>query len=564
MFALRLVALTLACAWLGAMPASAASGFEALTDEFVYSSLALSPVTATSQGYHRHQGVSLDENLDDYSAAGLARSLAFYRSWSARLDRLDVSGLDAEQQADLEIIRNTVGGALIDLQQLHSERHNPTVYVELIGNALFNPYVLDYAPLEQRFGHIIERLKQIPRLITQARANLTDAPPVWTRVAQEEDAGNIDLIDRELRAQVPPGQRVSYAAAAGKALVALRSFDTFLARTLSQHPRDWRLGPQAYRDKCGYELALGRTPDELLAAAEADLQALRQQMAQLAAPQSVAEALARVADAHATPATYMAEARRTLEQATAFVHERGLVALPSGHNLEVIDTPVFERGIYSVGGFNAAPALEPQLGAFYWVTPIPSDWPRERVESKLREYNHDGLQQLTIHEAMPGHYVQFDHAGRIEPAARRVLRSVYGNGPYIEGWAVYAQQMMTDEGYLQGEPGLRLMLLKQLMRATVNTILDVRLHTMGMTEQQAIDLMVQQSYQEPEEARAKVQRAQLSSCQLATYYAGWKGWLEIRAQYRRRHAGDYSLAAFHEAALREGAVSLPLLARLLR
>jgi len=383
-------------------------------------------------------------------------------------------------------------------------------------------------------------------------------------VARDENAGNFKMIDQILRSQVPATLGADYAAAAGPALEALREFDRFLERTLTQHPREWQLGPQVYREKCGYALAVGHDPEELLATAEQDLKTTRDQMVQLAAPLSVPQALDRIARRHTTPARYVAQARVSLQQATDFVREEGLVAVPDADHLIVVETPEFMRGIYSVGGFDPAPALEPQLGAYYWVTPIPADWPRELVESKLREYNDFGMQQLTIHEAMPGHWVQADYANRIQPVARRVLRAVYGNGPYVEGWAMYAQQMMVDQGYLDGDRALRLTLLKQLLRSITNTILDIRLHTMGMTDQQALDLLMQQAFQEPQEAAAKLQRAKLSSCQLATYYSGLKGWLEIRDWFRQRHPGDVSLQTFHDRALREGAVTLPALARLLQ
>ena len=208
--------------------------------------------------------------------------------------------------------------------------------------------------------------------------------------------------------------------------------------------------------------------------------------------------------------------------------------------------------------------MEPELGAFYWLTPIPKDWPKERIESKLREYNKYALHHLTIHEAMPGHYVQLEYANDVQPKSRRLLRNVFGNGPYIEGWGVYAQQSMTDEGYLNNDPGLRLTLFKQLLRVLANTILDVRLQTMGMTDQQALDLMITDTFQEKEEATAKLQRAQLSSCQLPTYFAGWKGWLQARGNYRQRQGNAFSLREFHERALKESAVPLPALDRLLQ
>ena len=394
--------------------------------------------------------------------------------------------------------------------------------------------------------------------------SLADAPEVWNRVAREENDGTIGLIDKTLRAEVPEAQNADYGRAADGALAALKDFSAYLAKDLSKKTSDWRLGREKYALKCDYVLATGKTPERLLAEAEAALKATRDDLDNLAKPKTAKQALDDIAKQHATTDTYMGEAKQTLAQATAFVKEKGLLTLPARSNLDVIDTPEFLRGIYAVGGFNAAPPLEPELGAFFWLTPIPKTWTKDRAESKLREYNKYGVQHLTIHEAMPGHYVQLEYANDVQPKSRRLLRNVFGNGPYIEGWGVYAQQLMTDEGYLNHEPGLRLTLLKQLLRVLANTILDVRLQTMGMTEQQALDLMINDTYQEREEATAKVQRAQLSSCQLAMYFAGWKGWLQVREQYTQRRGNAFSLREFHERALKESAVPLPTLDRLLQ
>jgi uncharacterized protein (DUF885 family) len=238
--------------------------------------------------------------------------------------------------------------------------------------------------------------------------------------------------------------------------------------------------------------------------------------------------------------------------------------LPSRGNLQVIPTPEFMRGVYAVAGFNPAPALQPQLGAFYWVTPIPPDWPKDRIESKLREYNRYGMMEITIHEAMPGHYVQFEVADGLEPKERRLLRNIYGNGPYIEGWAFYTQQMMSDEGFMNNSPELRMTLYKQMLRAVANAIMDIRMQTMGMTDQQAMDLMIKDTFQEKEEATAKLQRAQLSSSQLPMYFVGWRGWLDVREDYKKRKGASYSLQQFHDAALKESAVPMPVLAGLLQ
>jgi uncharacterized protein (DUF885 family) len=540
-----------------------AAAFEKLTDDLLYGSLALSPVNATQTGYHEHNGMSLDDMLDDFSQAGIDKAKAFYEGIQTRVNALNTTSLDKEQLADLEIIKNQLNLQLLDLNTIQSYKHNPTVYVELAGNALFVPYILEYAPKDRRFQSIVKRIEKMPMLFEQAKAQLVDAPEVWNRVAREENSGNMDLIDKTLRSATPEPLKADYDRAAMGALAALKDFNTFLEKDLSKKTSDWRLGKEKYAKKFEYVLTTGKTPEQLLSEAEADLQTTRQEMEKLAAPKSVKEALDEIAKQHATPETYMAEAKKALEQATAFVKEKDLVTLPPRSNLAVIETPEFMRGIYAVGGFNAAPPLQPELGAFFWITPIPKTWPKDRIESKLREYNKYGLQQLTIHEAMPGHYVQLEYANDVQPKSRRLLRNIFGNGPYIEGWAVYAQQLMTDQGYLDNSLGMRLTLGKQLLRVLANTILDVRLQTMGMTDQQALDLMIKDTYQEKEEATAKLQRAQLSSCQLPMYFAGWKGWLQVREKYMQKQGTNFSLKEFHERALKESAVPLPTLERLL-
>jgi len=561
--------------------------FSALEDEFIYTTLSFSPVSATSAGYHRHQGVNLDRQLDDFSAPSLGRQKKFYENIRGRLHAAASSTkLSPEDRADLDIMMGQIELALLDLDIIQSYRHNPTVYVELIGNALFNPLSLEYAPKPERIRDIIARTEKLPAFIDQAKANLTDSPEIWTKVAGEENQGNIDLLERIIPAEVPKELRTDFDRAAKSALAALHGFQDYLKSDLSKRNHaDWRLGPEKYKSKFRYALSTDLTPEQVLDAAEADLKKVRAQMLELARPLYskipaarniagdfsphdlenlvISRVLDHIAQRHATPETYMPDAKRDLAEARAFIKSKNLLTLPSRDNLQVIDTPEFMRGIYSVGGFNQAPALEPQLGAFYWVTPIPKTWPEKRIESKLREYNFYKLKLLTIHEAMPGHYVQIEVSNDVEPKSRRVLRAVWGSGTYVEGWAQYAEQMLLDEGYLNSPPELRLTWLKELLRLFANAIIDVRLHTMGMTDQEALDLMEKETFQETEEATAKLQRAKLSSCQLPMYFVGWRDWLRMRDLYRQTQGPAFSLHDFHDRALKEGAVPLPVLAHLL-
>jgi len=553
--------------------------FSQAAEEFAYSSLAMSPVSATSSGYHQHQGVPLDELLDDYSEQGLNHQRSFYRGFEQRLKSLPTDRLSPQDRADYDLILNQIQLALLELDGIQSYRHNPTLYVELVGNALFGPYSLEYAPKPLRFRHLIARLDKLPALVQQARENLVDSPEIWNTVAREENEGNIGLVDQTLREAVPPEMKADYAKAAAAALDALRGFSDFLKNDLSQRASDWRLGKVRYEKKFRCALGTDQSPEQVLTAAEEALTSVRRQIGEVVLPLHhklfpthrdpvdlnliAGETLAKIARKHATPDTYFPDARRDLDEARQFVKAKGLLPLPPRDNLQVIETPPFMRGIYSVGGFNPAPVLEPQLGAYYWLTPIPKTWPKDRTESKLREYNFYGLKLLTIHEAMPGHYVQAEYANSVQPKTRRALRSLFGNGAYVEGWAVYVSETMLDEGYLNGSVELRLTFLKHQLRMIANTILDVRLQTMGMTDEQAMDLMLKKAFQEKEEAEGKLRRAKLSSAQLPTYFVGWRDWHRLRDLYRKEKGAAFSLPKFHEETLKEGSLPLPTLARLL-
>lgn len=557
--------------------------FSKLADEAVYRILSFSPINASAQGLHKFENQDFDRQLDDLSFNNIQKQRSYYLDLRRRLREFDQAKLSPEDRADYAIIDAQIGLALFDIDVATSWRKSPQLYVELLGSALFNPLVLEYAPKEERYQHIVARLEKIPSFVDTARRQLAGVPPEWIGVAKEENDGNISLIDKTLRDAAPKGSMALYNGAAGPALEALRGLNKFFEddlRKRSQSNGDWRLGSEPYAAKFKLVLATDRSPDQVLADAENRLKEVRAKMLELSTPlytkwfpgkmaagqhddQVIRGVLDHIAQDHSSMESYFEDARKDLEEARTFAVSRNLLTLPGGGNLQVIPTPEFMRGIYGVGGFNPAPALEPQLGAFFWITPIPPDWPKQRVESKLREYNRFNLKLLVIHEAMPGHYVQGEFANAIQPKTRRVLRALFWNGPYVEGWAQYITQVMLDEGLLDNSPELRLTLLKQELRVDANAILDIRLQTNRMTDEQAMELMEKTTFQEHEEAVAKLQRAKLSSAQLPTYFAGWRDWLRVRELAQKTQGSGFSLHDFHDKALREGGVPLPVLARLL-
>jgi uncharacterized protein (DUF885 family) len=316
------------------------------------------------------------------------------------------------------------------------------------------------------------------------------------------------------------------------------------------------------------------TPDNLLKTSESELKMTRQEMLAIALPMHkqmypdhtdhsdlsahdrenkiISEVLQKVSDEHTQRDRLMNTVKSDLGTIKQFIVEKKIVTLGERDNLKVIPTPPFMRGIYSVAGFASAPPLEPTAEAQYWVTPIDPKTPDAQAESKLREYNKYALYWLSIHEALPGHYVQAEHANNLLPPERRVLRNLLGNGAYVEGWAEYIAQVMMDEGFLNNDPKFHLVMRKLRLRLLANTILDIRMQTMNMSDEEAMNLMVNECFQTQAEADGKLRRAKLSSTQLPTYYVGKRDWLQLRKDYQAAMGAKFNLAEFHNKVLDQG------------
>jgi len=574
---------------------AASAKFAQMSDQFLKESLALQPVSASSAGYHKHvdpktgKTVELDAQLDDMSLAAFARLRDFYAGWRERFrTETPASTLDPEDAADWQLIDDQIGQNLLEYDQIQAYRHHPTVAVELIGDSIFLPLSQSYAPKDVRVGHVLSRIAQIPRALDQVKQYLSDADPIFVSTAIQENDGNIDLIQSTVAGEIAPGSplKAQYDKVAPPAIAALNDFSRWLKDDLGKRPSklDFRLGKNLYDQKFKLVMETSVTPEEVLASAEQELKAVRAEMLQLALPMHaqmfpghgdhsdltgrdrenkiIGEVLDKIAEDHPQPAHLQEAIEADLESIKQFIREKKIVSLSDRENLKVIPTPPFMRGIYSVAGFASAPPLEPQAEAQYWVTPIDPRMPAEKVESKLREYNTWVLKWLTIHEALPGHYVQFEHLNSIQPERRRLLRALFANGAYVEGWAEYIAQVMMDEGFTNNDPRFRIEMRKIRLRLLANAILDVRMQTMGMTDQQAMDLMTKDAFQTQSEAEGKLTRAKLSSTQLPTYYVGLHEWLAFRQRYQAAAGSSFNILKFHNAVLDEGPLPVPVVEKL--
>jgi uncharacterized protein (DUF885 family) len=570
--------------------------FAKLSEEFIHQTLAISPSSASQAGYHQHidaktgKTVALDALLDDVSPAGMAEQRRLYAEWRERFrTETPLASLNVEDAADWQLIDDQIALNLLEFDRIQNYRHNPTVYVELLGGALFQPLTDEYAPQDVRLGHVLSRVAAIPRFLDQARSELVDADPIFIKVAIEENDGNVDLIQSAVAAAIPAGSKLKtqYDQVAPQAIEALKNFSKWLQDDLAKKKTDrtWRLGKELYAEKFRLVMETPITPDKVLADAESDLKKSRAEMLQIALPlhkqyfpdhdehaslspqerenKIIGEVLHKISDDRPKRDDLLPTVKEDLAGIRQFIIDKKIVSLKSRDNLKVIPTPPFMRGIYSVAGFHGAPPLDPNAEAQYWVTPIDPKTPEDKAESKLREYNNWVLKWLTIHEALPGHYVQAEHANDIQPVSRRLVRGLFSNGAYVEGWAEYIAQNMMQQGFANNDPRYRISYLKVWLRAIGNTILDVRMQTMGMTDDEAMSFMMNDAFQTRAEAEGKLQRAKLSSTQLPTYYVGTTEWWRLRRAYEAAKGKDFTLADFHDRALDQGALPVPWLGNIL-
>jgi uncharacterized protein (DUF885 family) len=565
--------------------------FPALANEFVLTTLSFSPSGATQVGLHiyvdpkTNDTLRLDQALDDFSPASLDHQRAYYRGVEARLTAIRRDGLDPQTQADYDLLMNAMRFASYSLDSERFYQRKPTLYPEVLGNALFANISLEYADTATRARDLATRLEKVPAYVAVAVENLNASNDVYRRVALEELAGVVDLV-RGMGAGFVKGtpSEARYRAAQPAALAALDHYAKFVRDTLPKKGAfDWRMGRAMFDQKWKYYLQTEVTPEAMLKAAEDSMRAIRLEMLQLAAPLHsswfpghkhagdstamlnavVSEVLARIGADHTNRDSIVEVGQRTVSELERFVVDHHVLSDTDFSNLRVIPTPVFMRGIYGVGGAVFAPALQPKLNSFYWVTPVPKEWPAAKAEAKLREYNRYKMLSLTIHEAMPGHIVQGNYANRVTPEWRRLLRAVFGTNTYIEGWAVYTEQMMEAMGENGGDAvQAHLTALKADLRMYSNVIIDVRLHTMDMNGDSAVAMLVRDAFQERPEAEAKLQRAQLDYVQLNTYPVGVREWWDFRRAAEAQEGNAFNLCRFHDAVLSYGPIPVPAVRKL--
>ncbi|MGW5557406.1 DUF885 domain-containing protein [Micromonospora sp. NPDC003944] len=504
--------------------------FGVLAERVVEALLESRPGVATAAGDHRFDG-----RLPDLSADGLTADRAMLTDAGNALSELDPDSLDVDDQVDHALLSSLVDRELFELTEIRSHEWNPLRHNP--GPLLHALLARPFAPADVRLTSLAGRLAAVPDALATARATLRDMPRIHAETAVGQFTGAAALIRDEVPALLAqaPGHLDRVEPAATAAIAALDEFVAWLRAGLAADAgpgRDPRLGRRRW------EARLWHTLDTELGAAEIQRRAwanldrvtaeIREAAVELvggpADDATVRRALDLLAAEHPNDATVVELAGVTLDEATDFVRAHDLVTLVDDRCV-IQEMPEFARGV-AVAYCDAPGPLETAVvPTFYCIAPTPSEWPAQRVESFYREYNDHMIRNLTVHEAMPGHFLQLAHARRYVGGTR--VRALAESGPFIEGWAVYAEEVMTGLGF--GGLPVRLQQLKMQLRMTINALLDQLVHAEDLPEAEAMALMTGRGFQEEGEAAGKWRRAQLTSTQLSTYFVGYSEMAEIAA-----------------------------------
>ena len=551
-----------------AAQSAADKAFEELTFQYLSDLTTFSPVSATSIGDH-----SADDQLDLVDDDARRRSTVLLMEYQNALAAIDRDALSRANQVDAELLSAEIRSELWSLETLQQWAWNPLQYIRTSGSAIYGLVARDFAPIGERLNNAASRLEQMPRFLEQARGSLVPerVPKIHAETAVRQNPGLNSIIDNMIVPEIGVLSNVDrrrLEAAIELARDAIAEHQTWLEEELLPRAAgDFRIGAELYDVKLGFALNSPMGRKEVQERAEREYESVRNAMYEVSKdiyvvdhpyttfPDEPDEAFKQVIIRAALEKAYqqlpprdgiVEIAKQQLQQASDFVVENNIVTMPDDP-VEIIIMPEFQRGI-SLAYLDAAGPLDSGQKSFYAVAPLPAEWTDEQTESFLREYNLYSIQVLTIHEGVPGHYLQIALSNRYPSTLRGVLRS----GPFIEGWAVYIERVMTDEGYLNNDPLMRLMMLKWNLRAVTNAIIDSAIHVDGMTREQAMKLMIEGGFQEEREAAGKWVRAQLTSAQLSTYFVGYQEHIETRRAVEEAWGDEFTLRRYHDQALSYG------------
>ncbi|WP_299599441.1 DUF885 domain-containing protein [uncultured Microbulbifer sp.] len=550
--------------------------FQTLSNQMVERMWRLFPTWALTNGYYQ-----VAEQLEIPDKNYRQKVLGFAREYRNQFSRFKPEALSENARTDLALIHNFLDETVWNLTEFKPHEWNPANYNVSHGFALI--LNTDYAPLDDRLRSFSNRMQMVPAYYAAAEQSLSKpaSPQLILAIQQNEGSQSVfgEETEKKLEASgLSDKEKELFKSRLAATREAIEGYVVHLqtlhaSREKVDDFRDFRIGDKLYEEKFAYDIQIGMTGKQLYQRAMREKDKLHLEMDDLAnklwpkhfknesKPNDILEkislVLEKLSENHATKENFKASVEAQIPELVAFVEEKNLLSLDAEKPLVVRTTPAYMRG-FAVASINAPGPYDKDANTYYNVMPI-EDLPDDRAESFLREYNAYLMQILNIHEAIPGHYTQLVYANK----SPSLIKNILGNGAMIEGWAVYTERMMLEAGYGDFSPELWMMYYKWNLRTVINTILDYSIQVKGMTEQQAMDLMMKQGFQQQSEAQGKWRRATLSQVQLTSYFAGYMDIMALRDEIKEIQGDDFDLKEFHEKFLSYGNAPVPVIRELM-
>lgn len=525
-----------------------------------------SPTAATSAGLHTYDG-----ELRGFRLEERASYLAYLKDRLEALPKaVDRAALPPEDRADYDILENHFRGRILDQEVVRSWERNPNTYLGIASGSVFQLINRDFAPLEERMRSAVKRMAVVPEVFTVGRATLKNPPRLWTEIALEQVRGTKALYEQTLPKAFEPVKDAALQEAfkqeQARCLAAIDGYTRFLKEELLPRSNGaFAIGEETYRKKLQYDEAVTEDIDSLLAWGRSELKRTQEQFREVAgriapgkAPMDVYRDLGKE---HPAPAELVPTTLATLEEIRQFLIDRRIITVPSEVRARVAETPSFNRALSFASMSTPGPFEKKATEAYYYVTPPDPSWSAEQTAQHMSFYNRYALPIVSIHEAYPGHYVQFLWTNRVESKVRRLL----GSGSFSEGWGLYTEQMMLDEGYggtgLQADK-LRLNQLALYLQRLARYVAGLSLHTRGMTYEQAVRLFEEEAYMTRINAEREARRGTSDPTYLV-YALGKKMLMELREEAKAKWGKDFTLQRFHDQVVSYGYPPVPIVRRLM-
>ena len=536
------------------------TSFDTYKNSFIEGLWKTYPGWASGQGYHKYDSVLV---VPDNEARG--KEVAFAKANLDSLKAYKLDDLNDNNKTDYHMIENQLNSIIWSANEQKSWQWDPSGYN--VGEGFATMLGNNYDSLDVRLHHFNQKMANVPAYYEAAKANISNPTLEHTALAIEQNEGGASVFEKDLpealaKSHLPESEKQEIKARGVAAAKAMKDYAAWLKALKNDHPRSFRLGKDLYEKRFQFDIQSGYTSEEIYQKAIAHKKELHTEMAKLARQlwpkymgtaamptdslQLIRQVIDKISVNHVQPDSFQAAIEHQLPVLIDFIKQKDLIYIDPSKPLVVRKEPAYMAGV--AGASISAPGPYDKNGNTYYNVGTLSGWDKAKAESYLREYNHYILQILNIHEAIPGHYTQLVYANQ----SPSLIKAILGSSSMIEGWAVYTERMMLESGYGNNEPEMWLMYYKWNLRSTCNTILDNSVHTRNMSKEEAMNLLVNEAFQQQTEAEGKWRRVSVTQVQLCCYFTGYTEIYDFRNELKQKMGAAFNLKKFHEKFLSYG------------